>query len=48
MILKYFEINKINFNITKFLLIHGKNEGYKHEEITKIKEKLRIKVTDYD
>ncbi len=48
MILKYFEINKINFNITNFLLIHGKNEGYKHEEITKIKEKLRIKITDYD
>ena len=48
MILKYFEINKINFNKTNFLLIHGKNEGYKREEITKIKEKLRIKITDYD
>tara|TARA_B100000575_G_C23051864_1_gene605532 strand:+ start:148 stop:1131 length:984 start_codon:yes stop_codon:yes gene_type:complete len=48
MILKYFEINKINFNKTNFLLIHGKNEGYKREEITKIKEKLKIKITDYD
>ena len=48
MILKYFEINKINFNKTNFLLFHGKNEGYKREEITKIKEKLRIKITGYD
>ena len=48
MILKYFEINKINFNKTNFLLIHGKNEGYKREEITKIKERLKIKITDYD
>ena len=48
MILKYFEINKINFNKTNFLLIHGKNEGYKREEITKIKERLKIKITVYD
>ena len=48
MILKYFEINKINFNKTNFLLIHGKNEGYKREEITKIKERLKIKITDYE
>ena len=48
MILKYFELNKINFNKSNFLLFHGKNEGYKREEITKISEKLRIKVTNYD
>ncbi len=48
MILKYFELNKINFNKSNFLLFHGKNEGYKREEIKKISEKLRIKVTDYD
>ena len=48
MILKYFELNKINFNKSNFLLFHGKNEGYKREEITKISEKLRIKITHYD
>ena len=48
MILKYFETNKINFNKSNFLLFHGKNDGYKREEITKISEKLRIKITDYD
>ena len=48
MILKYFEISKINFDKTNFLLFHGKNEGYKSEEIKKIKEKLKIKITDYD
>ena len=48
MILKYFETNRINFNKSNFLLFHGKNDGYKREEITKISEKLRIKITDYD
>ena len=48
MILKYFELNKINFNKINFLLFHGKNEGYKQEEIKKIKEKLKIKITNYD
>ena len=43
MILKYFEINKINFNKTNFLLFHGKNEGYKREEITKIIRKIKNK-----
>ena len=48
MILKYFELYKINFNKINFLLFHGKNEGYKQEEIKKIKEKLKIKITNYD
>ena len=48
MILKYFELNKINLNKTNFLLFHGKNEGFKREEITKIAEILKIKITDYD
>ena len=48
MILKYFELDKINFQKTNFLLFHGKNEGHKHEEITKIIKKLRIKITNYD
>ena len=48
MILKYFELNKINFKKTNFLLFHGKNEGYKYEEITKIIKNLSKKVTNYD
>ena len=48
MILKYFELNKLNFNNTKFLLLHGKNEGYKNEEINKITDKLNIKAKNYD
>ena len=43
MILKYFELNKINLNKTNFLLFHGKNEGFKREERPKIAEILRIK-----
>ena len=44
MILKYFELNKLNLKITNFLLFHGKNEGYKNEEINKITNKFEIKV----
>ena len=40
MILKSFEINKVNLKIHKFLLFYGKNDGYKNEEINKIKEKF--------
>ena len=28
--------------------MHGKNEGYKNDEITKIKRKLGKKITTYD
>ena len=48
MILKYFELNKLNFDITNFLLFHGKNEGYKSEEIKKIAKNLKKKITSYD
>ena len=48
MILKYFELNKLNFNNTKFLLLHGKNEGYKNEEINKITNKLNLKAKNYE
>ena len=48
MILKYFELNKLNFTNTKFLLLHGKNEGYKKEEIVKISERLKRKIISYD
>ncbi len=48
MILKYFELNKLNLEITNFLLFHGKNEGYKNEELNKIINKFKIKVKNYD
>jgi len=48
MILKYYELNKLNFGTTNFLLFHGKNEGYKNEEIEKITKKLGKKVVSYD
>ena len=48
MILKYFELNKLNFNKTNFLLLHGKNEGYKNEEIKKITKNLKRKIKNYD
>ena len=48
MILKYFELNKLNLKITNFVLFHGKNDGYKNEEINKITNKFNIKVKNYD
>jgi len=43
MIIKSYELNKIDLNKYKFLLLHGKNEGAKLEEIHKIKEKYKEK-----
>lgn len=43
MILKPYEINKVDLNKQKFLLLHGKNEGAKLEEIKNIKEKYKEK-----
>ena len=48
MILKYFELNKLNFNVVNFLLFHGKNEGQKNEEIKKITKKLKKTIVNYD
>ena len=43
MILKYFEINKINLQKNKFILLYGKNEGFKIETINNlIKNKNEI------
>ena len=42
MILKSFEINKINLITNKIILFYGKNEGYKNEEINKIKKDLKL------
>lgn len=43
MIIKSYELNKIDLNKYKFLLLHGKNEGAKLEEIEKIKAKYKEK-----
>ena len=48
MILKYYELDKINFNKINFLLLHGKNEGYKNEEIEKITKGLKRTIVNYD
>ena len=48
MILKYFELNKLNFDNINFLLFHGKNEGYKNEEIKKITKILKRTIVNYD
>ena len=47
MILKSYEINKINLNQYNWLLFYGKNEGAKNEIITKLLLK-RENITKYD
>ena len=42
MIIKSFEINKINLNLNKFFLFYGKNEGLKNELTKKIIKKNKI------
>jgi DNA polymerase III subunit delta len=43
MIIKSYEINKINFNQNKLILLYGKNEGFKNETINNlIKDKDEI------
>jgi len=36
MIIKFYELSKINLEINKFILFYGKNEGFKEDEISKI------------
>ena len=48
MILKYFELDKLKPRITNFILFHGKNEGYKNDEIKKITKRLNKKIAIYD
>ena len=47
MILKSFELNKINLNIHKLILLYGKNEGLKSDTIN-ILLKNRAKASSYD
>ena len=49
MILKSFELNKINLDIHNFILFYGKNEGAKNDEISKvINNQKNVDVTRYD
>ncbi|MDA9647570.1 DNA polymerase III subunit delta [Candidatus Pelagibacter sp.] len=47
MIIKSYEINKINPDLNNFLLFYGKNEGHKNE-ITKIVIKSQSNILHYD
>ena len=47
MILKSYEINKINLDNHKIILLYGKNEGHKNESI-KLITKKRVKSISYD
>jgi DNA polymerase III subunit delta len=45
MIIKYFDLKKIDLNLNKFILLYGKNEGLKNESIDNlIKNKSEITV----
>ena len=49
MIIKFFELNKINLNLPNLYLLYGKNEGAKKETILKItSEKKGIEIIKYD
>ena len=47
MILKTFELNKINNNVN-FYLLHGKNEGLKTECLNEILKRNTGKILNYD
>ena len=41
MIIKFYEINKIDLEKNKFILFYGKNDGFKEDEINKISLKFK-------
>ena len=43
MIVKYFELHKLDIDNKKFVLLHGKNDGLKQEEILKLQTKTKKK-----
>ena len=47
MILKSYEINKINQNIYHFILFYGKNEGLKNEALDYLIEK-KNNISNYE
>jgi len=48
MIIKYFELHKLDIHKKKFILLHGKNDGLKHEEILKLQTKIQKPIKYYD
>tara|TARA_B100000886_G_scaffold303934_1_gene234857 strand:+ start:116 stop:1102 length:987 start_codon:yes stop_codon:yes gene_type:complete len=48
MIVKYFEINKKNFDNCNLFLIYGENEGLKKEIIQTLKKKISGNIENYD
>ena len=48
MILKFFELNKLNNQKQKFILFHGRNDGLKSEEIIKLKLRINREITYYE
>ncbi len=48
MIVKYFELHKLDIDNKKFVLLHGKNDGLKQEEILKLQTKTKKKIKYYD
>ena len=47
MILKPFELNKIDIEKNKMILLHGKNEGHKNEIISTLSEKNKS-ISNYE
>jgi len=48
MILKFYELNKINILNQKYFLFYGNNEGLKKEEISKLQTKSKKKLFKFD
>ena len=48
MILKFYELNKINILKQNFFLFYGNNEGLKKEEILKLSLKSKKKIFRYE
>ena len=48
MILKYFELSKLDYKKQNFVLFHGKNDGLKNEEIIKFRSKINREISNYE
>ena len=48
MIIKYFELSKLDFNKSKIILLHGKNDGLKSEEVQKLQSKIKKEIKYYE
>ena len=48
MIIKAYELSKLDFGANKFFLFYGQNEGSKKEEIYRISSKNKTPITNYD